>query len=127
MATEPTNQQKSGGTNIWPWTLAVGLLAGFLIGREIGPRGGGGGSEQAEKGRGSGSEPAKAGGSGAGAPAKIYKSENEFPSGWMKSAELVGVPGVSWDGIKENFKVAAMQAMNERDCECGCGMGHVAG
>ena len=38
MASE--SPQKSSGSNIWPWALAVGLLAGFLIGREMGPRSG---------------------------------------------------------------------------------------
>ncbi|MBC8131969.1 MAG: thioredoxin domain-containing protein, partial [Deltaproteobacteria bacterium] len=122
MATEP-NVDKSGKSNIWPWTLAVGLLVGFLVGREIGPRGSGGsGDATADKA----GESAKAAGSGAAAPAKVYKNESEFPAGWMKSPELVGVAGISMDGVTDAQKTTAMQALNERDCECGCGMGKVA-
>src|SRR5688572_23348561 len=25
-------------SNLWPWTMVVGLLAGFIVGRESGPR-----------------------------------------------------------------------------------------
>lgn len=129
MATQPTDptSPKTGASNIWPWTLAVGLLAGFLIGREMGPRGGaagGGAGEQAEKA----GDSAKVAGSGtAAAPAKVYKNESDFPAGWMKSAEMTGVAGISFDGMNDGQKTAAMQALNERDCECGCGMGHIAG
>ena len=87
MATEPS-PQKSSGSNPWPWALAVGLLAGYLVGREVGPRGGGtaaGGSDRAEKTADSGKGP---GGEAAG-PAKVYKSESEFPAGWMKSGDMV--------------------------------------
>ena len=123
MASEPS-QPKSGGSNIWPWTLAVGLLAGFLIGREMGPRGGGGAAgERADKA----GDSAKGTGSEAAAPAKVYKAESEFPAGWTKSADLTGVAGISFDGISDAQKTAALQALNERDCECGCGMGHIAG
>ncbi len=123
MANE-SNPQKSGGSNIWPWALAVGLLAGFLIGREMGPRGSGAaGAEHADKTGDSG----KAAGSEAAAPAKVFKTENDFPAGWMKSADLAGVAGINFDGISDAGKTAAMQALNERDCECGCGMGHIAG
>lgn len=123
MATE-NRQPSSGGSNIWPWTLAVGLLAGFLVGREMGPRGGGGASgERAEK-TGDSVKPA---GSEAAGPATVYKSEAEFPAGWMKSADMTGVAGISFDGMTDPQKTAAMQALNERDCQCGCGMGHIAG
>jgi len=120
MASEP-KRPTSGGSKIWPWALAVGLLAGFLIGREMGPRGGGG--ERADRG----SDSANTLTGDTAAAVKAYKSEDEFPSGWMKSAELVGVAGLSFDGMTPAQKTAAMQALNERDCECGCGMGHIAG
>ena len=96
-------------------------MAGFLIGREVGPRSSAGGGERA------GSAADSANALAAPTVAKAYKSEADFPSGWMKSAELSGVAGITFDGIKDGAKVAAMQALNERDCECGCGMGHIAG
>jgi protein-disulfide isomerase len=113
---------KTSTANIWPWALAVGLLAGFLVGREMGPRRGGGGDEAPAA-----AAAAPAGGApSGGAPSKIYASEAEFPAGWMKSAELTGVAGLSWDGLSAGQKTTAMQALNERNCECGCGMGSVA-
>jgi len=110
------------GANIWPWTLAVGLLGGFLIGREMGPRAPGTAAERAEKT----TESAKAAG-GAALPATVYKKEADFPAGWMKSSELEGASGITFAGLNDKQKTAAMQALNERDCECGCGMGHIAG
>src|SRR4029078_8339135 len=60
-------------------------------------------------------------------PAKIYKSESEFPEGWTKSADLASVTTVSMTDLTPAQKVTALQALNERDCECGCGMGKIAG
>ena len=79
--------------NIWPWALAVGLLAGFLVGREMGPRSGTAESEGGEAAP-SAAAAAAAAPSG-GAPSKVYKAEAEFPAGWMKSPELTAVAGVS--------------------------------
>jgi protein-disulfide isomerase len=121
MASE--SQPKNSNSNIWPWALVVGLLSGFVIGREMGPRSGSK-EEAAEAGD---SQPAAvAAAAPAAAPSKIYASEAEFPSGWMKSTELTGVAGLSWDGLNARQKTSAMQALNERNCECGCGMGSVA-
>jgi protein-disulfide isomerase len=60
-------------------------------------------------------------------PAKIYKSESEFPEGWTKEKDLASVTSVSFAGLSSAQKVTALQALNERDCECGCGMGKIAG
>lgn len=119
MASESGQPKSGGAANIWPWALAVGLLAGFVVGREMGPRSSGSTPDRGER---AGGDPAPAA-----AVAKTYKSEADFPSGWSKAADLVGVAGINFDGIKDGAKVAAMQALNERDCECGCGMGHIAG
>jgi protein-disulfide isomerase len=117
-----SDSQPKSTSNIWPWALVVGLLSGFVIGRELGPRSGRSESAEAD------SPPAAAApaAAAAAAPSKIYRSESEFPAGWMKSAELTGVAGLSWDGLNDRQKATAMQAMNERNCECGCGMGSVA-
>ena len=103
------------------WPLITGLAVGFLIGREVGgPRhdgaGGGSGSAVADK------APA-----GTKMPAKIYKSDAEFPDGWTKEADLAGVTTFSLAGLTAPQKVTVLQALNERDCECGCGMGKIAG
>src|SRR5438034_633728 len=47
MANEPGH--RSNGSTIWPWALAVGALGGFVIGREMGPRAGGGRAERPDK------------------------------------------------------------------------------
>ena len=60
-------------------------------------------------------------------PAKIYKSEAEFPDGWTKEADLARVTTFSFAGLTAPQKVTVLQALNERDCECGCGMGKIAG
>jgi protein-disulfide isomerase len=118
MASE--SQPKNTQTNIWPWALVVGLLSGFVIGREMGPRSG---DDDAEESR---PVAAAAAPAAPAPPGKIYRAESEFPAGWMKAAELTGVAGLSWDGVSDGQKTTAMQAMNERNCECGCGMGSVA-
>ena len=117
-----SHKASNNNSNIWPWALAVGLLAGFIIGSYMGPRSGGGGSDEPAH---VAAVPAAAP-AGAAAPAKIYKSESEFPAGWTKSTELTSVAGLSWDGVTDAQKATAMQALNERNCECGCGMGTVA-
>ncbi len=120
MATETA---KTSGSNIWPWALITGLAVGFLIGREVGPRVAGSGPGEPSSPTPTAQAPA------AGAPAlpsKIYKSESEFPTGWLKAADLTGVAGVSLDGMTDGQKATALQALNEHDCECGCGMGSIA-
>ena len=101
------------------WPLLTGLAIGFLVGREVGNHHGGGG------------ETAEVAGSKAPAgtkmPAKVYKSESEFPADWTKSADLASVTTVSLTDLTTAQKTTLMQALNERDCECGCGMGKVAG
>jgi protein-disulfide isomerase len=102
------------------WPLLTGLAIGFLVGREVGNHRSGGGGETAEV---AGSKaPA-----GTKMPAKIYKAESEFPEGWTKSADLASVTTVSLTDLTTAQKTTVMQALNERDCECGCGMGKVAG
>ena len=109
----------------WLWPLvtgaAVGFMVGYLVGQGHGSRGGGSGETAAAE---KASDTAAA---GTKLPAKIYKAESEFPEGWTKSADLASVTGVTFAGLTDKQKVTVMQALNERDCECGCGMGKVAG
>ncbi len=118
--------QESPRTPPWTaaiWPLITGLAVGFLVGRETAGKGSGG-LTAADT---SGDKPGETAPAGTKMPAKIYKSESEFPEGWTKSADLVSVTGVSFDGLTTAQKVTALQALNERDCECGCGMGKIAG
>jgi protein-disulfide isomerase len=105
------------------WPLLTGLAIGFLVGKEVGSRHGGqGGDGETAAAVGDSKAPA-----GTKMPAKIYKSESEFPQGWTKSADLASVNTVAMTDLTTAQKVTVMQALNERDCECGCGMGKIAG
>ncbi|HET6150470.1 MAG TPA: thioredoxin domain-containing protein [Polyangia bacterium] len=119
MARENESSRNWGAT-VWP--LITGLAVGFLVGRETGG-GAGHGRETAAADSKGGDAPAAA---ATKLPAKIYKSQAEFPSGWLKETDLSSVADLSFAGLSEGQKTTALQAMNERNCECGCGMGSVA-
>jgi protein-disulfide isomerase len=106
------------------WPLVTGLAVGFLVGRETNGHGSASasGGEAAAAEKGGDKVPA-----GTKMPDKIYKSESEFPAGWIKEADLASVTTVSFAGMTPAQKVTTLQALNERDCECGCGMGKIAG
>ncbi len=117
MARENESSRNWGAT-VWP--LVTGLAVGFLVGRETG----------VGRSRESATAEAKAGDTpsavAAKLPAKIYKSQGEFPAGWLKETDLTSVAGISFDGMNDGQKTTALQAMNERNCECGCNMGSIA-
>jgi protein-disulfide isomerase len=108
------NNQRSNAS-IW-LALAAGLAVGFAVGREMGPRGG------------SGAEPSAAPtAAAAAAPAgTAHKTEGSFPAAWLKAADLTEVKGVSFAGLNDSQKAIALQALNERKCNCGCGMESIA-
>jgi protein-disulfide isomerase len=106
------------GATLWP--LITGLAIGYIVGQKT--AGGGGHADSGDTKDKVADVPA-----GTKMPAKIYKSEAEFPEGWTKSADLASVTTVSFAGLTDAQKVTALQALNERDCECGCGMGKLAG
>jgi protein-disulfide isomerase len=116
MANEPS--KLALGATLWP--LITGLAIGYIVGQKT--AGGGGHGDSSEVAAKKDDVPA-----GTKLPAKIYKSEAEFPDGWTKSADLASVSTVSFAGLSDAQKVTVMQALNERDCECGCGMGKIAG
>jgi len=118
MARENESSRNWGAT-VWP--LVTGLAVGFLVGRETGN---GRGRETATAEAKAGDTPSAA--VAAKMPAKVYKSQAEFPSGWLKDSDLTSVAGISFDGLSDAQKTTALQAMNERNCECGCGMGSIA-
>jgi len=118
MARENESSRNWGAT-VWP--LVTGLAVGFLVGRETGN---GKGRESASAEPKTADAPAAA--VAAKMPAKVYKSQTEFPSGWLKDSDMTSVAGISFDGMNDGQKTTALQAMNERNCECGCGMGSIA-
>ncbi len=114
------NDSSNKGSNIWPWALVTGLAVGFLVGREMGGRGGSGSAESDERPHAAATAPANAPGG------TVYKSESQFPPSWLKSTDLATVSGVNFDGMTDAQKAAALQALNERNCECGCSFGTIA-
>jgi|tagenome__1003787_1003787.scaffolds.fasta_scaffold20929341_3 protein-disulfide isomerase len=115
MASE-TNS-RIGGANIW-LALAAGLAVGFAVGREMGPRSGSGEATADARPAAPAAHAAPSGPS--------YKTEGQFPANWKKAADLVSVKGVTFDGLNDGQKATALQALNERKCNCGCGMESIA-
>jgi protein-disulfide isomerase len=108
------NESNQRNASIW-LALVAGLAVGFAVGREMGPRGVAGEPTVA-------AQPAAAA-----APAgPAYKSEGQFPAAWLKATDLTAVKGVSFDGVTDGQKAIALQALNERKCNCGCGMESIA-
>src|SRR5262249_13847965 len=96
------------------WPLIAGLAIGFARGRAP-PRFG------LSDTRPSGAAAEGTPPSIAAEPAKRYASMAEFPSGWLKDGDL-GAASSHLAGLTDAQKVTVMQALNERNCECGCGM-----
>jgi hypothetical protein len=100
------------------WPLITGLAVGFAVGRESYRFGPGGAA---------GPEASASPSAGAIAPDKkpAYAKMSDFPSGWLKDTDI-GNGATLLAGLTDPQKIAVMQAMNERNCECGCGMGSLA-
>src|SRR5215510_401225 len=96
----PQPRGPNWGATIWP--LVTGLAVGFLVGRETsgGSRSGGGGAESAAPAAAPSAAPA-----GTKMPAKIYKSQTEFPEGFLKESDLASVSGLSFAGLSDAQKV----------------------
>jgi hypothetical protein len=111
----PAGRSRFSGSAVWP--LVTGLAVGFIVGRESHRFGG----------------DTKTGDAPSEAPtaavtdktAKSYASQAEFPDSWVKEA-AIGNAGTLFAGLTEAQKATVLQALNERNCECGCGMGSLA-
>ncbi|MDB4982632.1 MAG: DSBA-like thioredoxin protein [Myxococcales bacterium] len=122
MANSSESSRSGAALTATLWPLITGLAVGFLVGRETAPRHAGEETAAGESGKAADKAPA-----GVKLPDKIYKAESEFPEGWTKSADLATVTTISLAGLTDAQKVTTLQALNERNCECGCGMGKIAG
>jgi hypothetical protein len=101
------------------WPLVAGLGLGFAAGREAYRFGLGDGSRGASAQDGNASafiavESTKG----------AYATVAEFPAGWLKEGDIGNATLLT--GLSEPQKVTVLQALNERNCECGCGMGSLA-
>jgi hypothetical protein len=102
------------------WALVAGLAVGFAAGREAYRMGGASGSS-IQAAADSSAAPAETGA----APSRGYAKESEFPSGWVKSSDLTNADTIL-GGLDAAQKTKVMQALNERDCTCGCPYGKLA-
>jgi hypothetical protein len=102
----------------WIWALVTGLAVGFAVGRETGRASSSKSDDEASAEPESTETEATAP-----KPSKLYKKESEFPAGWVKPSEL---DKPVFAGLSEPQKLKAVQALNERNCECGCTFGTLA-
>jgi hypothetical protein len=103
------------------WALVAGLAVGFAAGREAYRLGGMGGlSSQAAP-----DSSAAAFIAADTAPSRGYAKESEFPADWVKSTDLTNADSIL-AGLDAAQKTKVMQALNERDCTCGCPFGKLA-
>jgi hypothetical protein len=102
------------------WALIAGLAIGFAVGREAYRFGGAStASTQAAPDSSAAFIAADT------APSRGYASEAEFPAGWVKSSDLNNADTL-FAGLDVAQKTKVMQALNERDCTCGCPFGRLA-
>src|SRR5882757_9621674 len=106
MARENESSRNWGAT-VWP--LVTGLAVGFLVGRETGT----GHSREIATAEPKAAADAPSAAAAVKLPAKVYKNQTEFPSGWLKEADLTSVAGLSFAGLTDGQKTTALQAMNE--------------
>jgi hypothetical protein len=106
------------GKAAWVWPLVAGLAIGYAVGREVHRFGADGHASSSP-------DSSAAAPIAAEAPGKKYAKQTDFPSGWLKDSDLGSSSSVV-AGLTDAQKVIVMQALNERNCECGCGMGSLA-
>lgn len=102
------------------WALVAGLAVGFAAGREA-YRFGGSNSASTQAAADSSAQAFMAAES---APSRGYTSESQFPSGWVKSTDVPNAETL-FAGLDAAQKTKVMQALNERDCTCGCSFGRL--
>ena len=102
------------------WALVTGLAIGFVVGREA-HRFGSGDQKSASVPSAS-AVPAKEIAAGP----RAYANMGEFPAGWVKDSDLLPSTAGVLIGLTDAQKTTVMQALNERECECGCPYGKLA-
>lgn len=124
----PSNSPSEGGSRFKVgvgWALVTGLAVGFAVGREAHRFGLSDGREADDGSKSSFIAAESNTGSPQGAGRQAYKSSAEFPSGWVKDSDLAN-GATLFAGLTDPQKVMVMQALNERQCTCGCSFGTLA-
>jgi hypothetical protein len=107
---------KDGRANVI-WALVTGLAVGFAAGREayrLGDLKTAGGPVDASTAF-----------IAADNAVKVYAKMADFPAGWVKDSDLAN-SATLLAGLNDAQKTTVMQALNERNCECGCPFGKLA-
>jgi len=99
------------------WPLVTGLAVGFLVGRESHRFGGGGDGKSSDA-----TAPSTAFIAADKAGKTAYAKTSDFPTGWVKATDLKDAATL-FAGLTDAQETTVLQALNERNCECGCGMG----
>src|SRR4051794_27398067 len=110
----PAPDQPKGTYNV-VWALLGGMLIGFIAGRESNRA-----TVKTLAAPSASAVPANEKASGA------YASMSGFPAGWIKDGELLPSTTTFLADLSAAQKTLVMQALNERNCECGCGYGTLA-
>ncbi len=111
----PAPPPERPGTYNVVWALLAGLAIGFIAGRESNR-----GSAKTATAPSASAVPAKEKATGG------YASMSEFPVGWIKDGDLLPSTTAFLADLSDAQKTLVMQALNERNCECGCGYGTLA-
>ncbi len=105
------------------WALITGLAVGFAVGREAHRFGLPGSGPEAGPAPDSSAASAFIAADSGGR--KVYTKSADFPAGWVKDSDLAKGPTL-FAGLTDVQKVTVMQALNERNCLCGCTFGTLA-
>jgi hypothetical protein len=119
-SSEPTDRGRGSGLrgNVI-WALVTGLAVGFAAGRE---------AYRLGLGDGKAADPTVSASTAfiaAENAVKVYARMAEFPAGWVKDTDLPN-GATLLSGLNDTQKTTVMQALNERNCECGCPFGKLA-
>ena len=117
-ARAPSGKMMVKARNSAVWPLATGLALGFAVGREAYRFG-------LDPPHASTDTAASAAPIAPDKAVKTYTKEADFPADWIKDTDL-GAAGSVLSGLTDAQKTTVMQALNSRDCSCGCGMGSLA-
>lgn len=120
---EPGLFARLSGSSNTIWALIAGLAIGFAVGREAHRFGLSSTQATSESTENAGPRADIAPEANKGP--KAYGSMAEFPSGWVKAADL-GERASLLASLTDAQKTTVMQALNERTCNCGCAFGTLA-
>jgi hypothetical protein len=122
-ASPPAPPPAANGGRRWNpnvvWALVTGLAVGFAVGREAYRFG----LQSTTPAAGTSEATPFIAAENAGR--KVYTRSADFPAGWVKDTDLAK-GATLFAGLSDPQKATVMQALNERQCTCGCPFGTLA-